>query len=184
MDKREQLIKAGMKLFVEKGFENSSTAQISKEAKVATGTLYLYFKSKEELIDSIYIHVKKNMANAMFKEINHENDTKDLFKQVWFELMTWGFNNKYESKFLERFYGSTYINNKAVRQMESVFSRGTTIFERAYKEKILKNVPINVLKKLTLNIFHCFLDEFLELKKLDKKLLELSWQTYWDSIKR
>ncbi len=48
-DKRTTIMKAALKLFTERGFHGTSTAQISREAGVATGTLFNYFPTKEDL---------------------------------------------------------------------------------------------------------------------------------------
>ncbi len=47
--RREQILQAAAKLFSEKGFEAATMAQIARQAELAPGTLYLYFKSKDEL---------------------------------------------------------------------------------------------------------------------------------------
>ena len=47
--RREQILRAAAKLFSEKGFEAATMAQIARQAELAPGTLYLYFKSKDEL---------------------------------------------------------------------------------------------------------------------------------------
>ena len=57
-DKRTAIIEAALKLFTERGFHGTSTAEISKEAGVATGTLFNYFPTKEDLINSLYFEVK------------------------------------------------------------------------------------------------------------------------------
>ena len=56
-EKEQKILDTSLKLFVERGFHGTSTAEIAKTAGVATGTLFHYFKTKEELIDSsIYLH--------------------------------------------------------------------------------------------------------------------------------
>lgn len=50
MDKRKAIMEAALKLFTERGFHGTTTTQISKEAGVATGTLFNYFPTKEDLI--------------------------------------------------------------------------------------------------------------------------------------
>src|SRR3989304_2402653 len=49
-NKRERLIKAAGDLFAEKGFFYTTTAEVSAQAGVAAGTLYLYFNSKDDLL--------------------------------------------------------------------------------------------------------------------------------------
>jgi AcrR family transcriptional regulator len=54
-EKEQKILDTSLVLFVEKGFHGTSTAEIAKTAGVATGTLFHYFKTKEELIDRLYI---------------------------------------------------------------------------------------------------------------------------------
>ena len=65
MEKKQNILDASLKLFVERGFHGTSTAEIAKKAGVATGTLFHYFKTKEELINSLYFHSKESMLNEI-----------------------------------------------------------------------------------------------------------------------
>ncbi|MEO5860745.1 MAG: TetR/AcrR family transcriptional regulator [Pyrinomonadaceae bacterium] len=53
-DKREAILRAGVRVFAAKGFFNSKVADIAREAGIADGTVYLYFKSKDEILHSIF----------------------------------------------------------------------------------------------------------------------------------
>ncbi len=53
-DKREAILRAATKVFAHNGYFNSKVADIASEAGVADGTVYLYFKSKEEILHSIF----------------------------------------------------------------------------------------------------------------------------------
>ncbi len=53
-DKREAILRAAIKVFAQKGYFNSKVADIAKEAGIADGTVYLYFKSKEEILHSVF----------------------------------------------------------------------------------------------------------------------------------
>ena len=53
-DKREAILRAAIKVFAGKGFFNSKVADIAGEAGIADGTVYLYFKSKDEILHSIF----------------------------------------------------------------------------------------------------------------------------------
>ena len=62
-EKKQTILDASLKFFVENGFHGTSTAEIAKTAGVATGTLFHYFKTKEELINRLYLHTKESMLN-------------------------------------------------------------------------------------------------------------------------
>ena len=53
-NKRERIIAAAAKLFGEKGYHDTTTAEIAESAGVAAGTIYIYFSSKEELLVAVF----------------------------------------------------------------------------------------------------------------------------------
>jgi TetR/AcrR family fatty acid metabolism transcriptional regulator len=53
-DKREAILRAATKVFARSGYFNSKVADVAKVAGVADGTVYLYFKSKEEILRSLF----------------------------------------------------------------------------------------------------------------------------------
>lgn len=52
--KRETILRAATKVFANNGYFNSKVADIAKEAGIADGTVYLYFKSKNEILHSLF----------------------------------------------------------------------------------------------------------------------------------
>src|SRR5215203_5033544 len=53
-DKREAILRAATSVFAEKGFFNSKVADIATAAGVADGTVYLYFKNKDDVLHSVF----------------------------------------------------------------------------------------------------------------------------------
>jgi TetR/AcrR family fatty acid metabolism transcriptional regulator len=62
LGKRESILRAATRVFARNGYFNSKVADIAREAEVADGTVYLYFKSKEEILHSIF---DQNMTEAI-----------------------------------------------------------------------------------------------------------------------
>src|SRR5438876_2376450 len=62
VDKRAIILRAATRVFARNGYFNSKVADIARAADVADGTVYLYFKSKEEILHSIF---DQNMAEAI-----------------------------------------------------------------------------------------------------------------------
>src|SRR5258706_7229585 len=52
--KRERILDAAVKVFAQEGFYNAKVSQIAHAAGVADGTIYLYFKSKDDLLISLF----------------------------------------------------------------------------------------------------------------------------------
>src|ERR1044071_1815276 len=63
-DKREAIMRAATKVFARSGYFNSKVADVAREAGVVDGTVYLYFKSKEEILRSIF---ERNTGEAIMR---------------------------------------------------------------------------------------------------------------------
>lgn len=68
-DKREVISRSAIKVFAQKGYFNSKVADIAKEAGIADGTVYLYFKSKEEILHSIFDRAMEDFIAEGKREI-------------------------------------------------------------------------------------------------------------------
>jgi len=53
-EKRDRILRAAVKIFSRKGFFNSKVSEIARAASVADGTIYLYFKNKDDLLISLF----------------------------------------------------------------------------------------------------------------------------------
>ena len=58
-DKREAISRAAVKVFARRGFFNAQVADVARAAGVAAGTVYLYFRSKDEILTSIFDRTMK-----------------------------------------------------------------------------------------------------------------------------
>ena len=72
-ERKNELLDIAQRLFCQRGYANTSVSAIIKEAGVAKGTFYHYFKSKEELIDALACRV----SERILKVINSAIDDSD-----------------------------------------------------------------------------------------------------------
>jgi TetR/AcrR family fatty acid metabolism transcriptional regulator len=68
-DKREAILRAAVKVFARKGFFNSKVADIAKEAGIADGTVYLYFKSKDDILHSVFDRAMEEFITEGKREV-------------------------------------------------------------------------------------------------------------------
>ena len=73
-DKHRKIIRAATKVFAKKGFFNARISDIAKEAKVADGTIYLYFKNKFDILISVFEQEIGKLIEQVTELINKEND--------------------------------------------------------------------------------------------------------------
>jgi AcrR family transcriptional regulator len=120
-DKQEAILKTALTLFVERGFFGTPTSLISKEAGVATGTLFFYFKTKEELIDTLYLRVKAEAAEAMCRGLDREPDAKAKLYRLGRNAVAWATEYPEKMKFMEQFAHSQFVSTTAQEEGMSRF---------------------------------------------------------------
>lgn len=78
--RRQQIMVAAKRVFTQKGFEKSTVEDIAREAELSPGTLYLYFKSKDELYASLCLRVLR-FINVKVDHVISEETTSYEEKQ-------------------------------------------------------------------------------------------------------
>jgi AcrR family transcriptional regulator len=72
--RRQQIIVAAKRVFSEKGFSKTTMEDIAREAELSPGTLYLYFKNKDELYASLSLRILQYL-NIRLEDVKKEKDT-------------------------------------------------------------------------------------------------------------
>src|SRR5712671_1181487 len=81
-DKRAAIIRAAIRVFAHNGYFNSKVADIAREAGVADGTVYLYFKSKEEILHSIFDRTVDEAVADARKQLAEISDPREKLRQM------------------------------------------------------------------------------------------------------
>src|SRR5437868_14795632 len=81
-DKRERILDAATKVFAKKGFYATRVSEVAKAAGVADGTIYLYFKSKDELLVSLFEDRVEKLLAYMKEELPKAPDAPSKMRRV------------------------------------------------------------------------------------------------------
>ena len=81
-DKREAILRAAIKVFAEKGYFNSKVADIAKEAGIADGTVYLYFKSKDEILHSFFDRAMEDFIAEGKKQLAEIEGAREKLRRI------------------------------------------------------------------------------------------------------
>jgi TetR/AcrR family fatty acid metabolism transcriptional regulator len=80
--KRDAILRAAIKVFSENGYFNSKVSDIAREAGVADGTVYLYFKNKDDILHSIFQHAMSIFIAEAKKELEKTDDPADKLRKI------------------------------------------------------------------------------------------------------
>ena len=79
-DKHSKIIRAATKVFAKKGFFNARISDIAKEAKVADGTIYLYFNNKYDMLLSVFEEKIGKLVEQITTQIEKEDDPRRMLE--------------------------------------------------------------------------------------------------------
>ncbi len=80
IEKKTEIIKAGLDLFCEKGYYQTNTVEIAKAAGVSTGTVYSYFKDKKDIYNASFEYFLDSHLRPLLVEL--ENLPKPIDTKV------------------------------------------------------------------------------------------------------
>jgi TetR/AcrR family transcriptional regulator, fatty acid metabolism regulator protein len=81
-DKPQQIIHAAVRVFARKGYYNSRVADIAREAGIAAGTIYLYFKTKDDILVTLFREKMAEFVEALRKAIAGEPDAASKVRRL------------------------------------------------------------------------------------------------------
>lgn len=90
---QENILSAAKKLFEDKGIVATTMDDIAKEADYSKSTMYVYFKSKEEIIQHIILESMIQLKDLIKGCVNSETDYKDCFFAICKELQSFSDNH-------------------------------------------------------------------------------------------
>ena len=80
--KYHQILEAAVKVFARQGFHQSTVAQIAKEAGVADGTIYLYFKNKDDILVQFFSFRAKQVFESFREEVDRAETSSDKLRNL------------------------------------------------------------------------------------------------------
>jgi len=145
MDKQKELLAAALKLFVENGFHGTPTSKIAKEAGVANGTLFHYYPTKDDLIVSLYIFIKMEMAAFVESQTTPGGDFKTRFKNQFTHAMHWAIDHPDEFQYIQQFYASPFATQLQSEVLQQQLEKTCIEIQQAIDAKVIKDLPVDYI---------------------------------------
>ncbi len=80
--KREAILKAAITVFADRGYFNSKVSDVAAAAGIADGTVYLYFKSKDEILHSIFDRAMEEFISEGRRELAGIKSPSDRLTRI------------------------------------------------------------------------------------------------------
>ena len=81
-DKYQRILEAAIKVFAEQGFFQSTIAQVAREAGVADGTIYLYFKNKDDILVQFFDYKTKQVFDGFREAVDRGDNAVEKLRNL------------------------------------------------------------------------------------------------------
>lgn len=81
-DKYQTILEAAIRTFARSGYHNSTVSQIAKEAGVADGTIYLYFKNKDDILENFFSYKTALVFDRFKEEVSLADNALDKLEKL------------------------------------------------------------------------------------------------------
>src|SRR5271165_7041792 len=104
-DKQKAILDAALRICAERGIGGAPTSAISKAAGIAEGSLFTYFKTKDDLLDELYASLRREFSRHL-PDFPHGEDTRTRLKYIWDKFLKLGAEHPEQLKVLAQLRAS------------------------------------------------------------------------------
>jgi AcrR family transcriptional regulator len=184
-DKRQRLLNAAIHLFHARGFWDTPTALVAREAGVANGTLFNYFPSKSSLVDAVYLSLKQDWADYMLAPEGNQAgmDLRQQMRWFWRRAIDWALNHPDRYALLMQMKISEHISDGTRNSGMDVFTPITHIMRKAQTSGKIIALPDGFLETLSLAQIDVVLRQCaLMPTEMVDDLTDLGFDVFWRGI--
>jgi AcrR family transcriptional regulator len=185
-DKEKLILESALQIISKTGLAGLKMSDLAKEAKLATGTVYIYFKDKEELVRKLYLYLMKSTTKDLSTESKSNEPVKLKIKQIAHKYLNDSILNPQKGVFFEQYFRSPYYH-----ETESILQEEDQILQPIY-DVVIEGQQQSIIKEISPDLLVTIVCGMLDsLAKTaiytEKNYSETEWETIfgivWDAIK-
>ncbi|TYC12088.1 TetR/AcrR family transcriptional regulator [Bizionia gelidisalsuginis] len=147
MDKKQRIILTMLELVVDQGVHATPMSQVAREANVAVGTIYHYFKNKNEIIEEIYSMICRDFGVVLIANMPDE-DFKKQYEAIWLNMFYYFTENPLAFEFMEHVAVPPIITPEIRLKNVQHFVNIRDFMLSGILQKKLKHVPLRLIVQM------------------------------------
>ncbi len=183
--KEERILQSAIELFAAEGLA-VPTAAIAKAAGVANGTLFNYFTTKQDLIDALYLTLKKEVTQLFLAGgADQAKSLKETSFVLWECYVRWAIANPLKNKVMNLFKSANVLSAKVVAEADDMFRPFHESMQNGIKKGAVVNLDVHYLYKIMAAQIAVSIEQVLE-RNLKGKALEThilaGFDIFWKGV--
>lgn len=184
-DKRECILEAALELFAERGFHGTAVPAIADRAKVAAGTIYRYFESKEALVNALYARYKSALGASLVSDFPFSSPPRAQFHHFFERAIGFAKREPLAFKFLEGHHHAPYLDDESRALEARVLEPARAFFEQTERLHVTRKTAPEALGAIVWGGIVGLVRAGWEGRlRLDPKIETAAEEALWDAIRR
>lgn len=184
--KRAAFLDAALQLFVARGVQYTSTAAIAQQAGAASGTLFLYFPTKQDLIDELALQIARQQSEYINSLLQPELSAQQTFAAIWRGSLEWFLQHPQAYRYIQQVRDSGMLSRRVVEESNQSFAYYYDAIQKGLAEGCLKPYPLELIGGMlyqaivaVMNLLDAQTD-----RAKQEEMLRMGFDIFWDGIRR
>mgnify|MGYP003653580257 CR=1 FL=1 len=185
IEKKAALVRATIHLVNTNGFHDTPMSKIAKMANVSPATIYLYFDSKQDLVNKTYLEVKEAFTTYAFATYNVNMDVEKGFEIIWKRIADFKLKEVDEAMFLAQCDNTPMIDEPSRQEGIKHLQPLLDLWQKGREEDVIKPISDYLLYAYAINpLSFLMIMQQRGVYKITSERIEEAYQAAWDSIKK
>lgn len=182
--KSENIFNAAIQLINEHGLSEISMSKIAKKAGVSSSTIYVYFENKEDMLNKLFLNVKKRMSLELLHHYDDSIPLQSVFEDALKRYTQYILTHKDDFLFIEQFANSPLLHKLSRKEGLELFEPIFNLLEKGKSQNVFKQIDTNLLHMfMFLPTMQYVKDYFGGRIELSQDNLNELVQMTWDALK-
>lgn len=180
-DKRNSILAAAVRVIISQG-TSAPTALIAKEASVSNGTLFVYFKTKAELFNQLYLELKTDMSSNLLQGLPAQASLRDQMHHMWLRWMTWARGNPDKRKALAVLATYEELTPETRKIAQTKMASLGALVEQCRMNGSLKDAPLPFVAAIMNSMGETTMDFMIQDPANAEKHCETGFNALWKAL--
>jgi AcrR family transcriptional regulator len=184
-EKREAYLNTALTLFAAQGVADTSTAQIAREAGTAAGTLFIYFPTRQDLVNELVLRISREHAAHITVQLEPGLSVRETFHTIWTGSIQWFTDNPEAYNYLQQVRDSGIISPEVEQETAGHLAYYFEVIERGLKERAIKPYSYHLIG----NVLYYDIVAVVNLlrseahRELHDTIVEHGFEIFWNGIR-
>jgi len=181
-EKRQAILQSAVREIASSGL-GVSTARIARGAALAEGTMFIYFASKDDLLNELYLELKTETFRCIHAGFPHGSSLRERARHIWTEYLHWAMDKPEERKVSVLLNLSAIISEATREQIYAQRGAVVQTMDELGERGAFKDLPTGFASSAMVAMQEAVMEMAAKKPRQKEKLIEQAFDAFWRMAK-